>query len=264
MPFPNAIGIFRRQTKSSKTPFILELESRWQPQGRDTWGRSLWICPGPIEQDCGGGALLNRWASSHRPRWANQSRCNATACNVVGNGNSAQRIHDSAATSRSNSLTRGRALLPALCNGRLGQSVDHRAVVPERARASAVKAFPQRLAQRAIVVNRDRALCSLSAAETNRTEGTASARWARYFSLRVCQGGLGTSSLSVQPSTMSATSVPNALANLFAHRRTPWSSMASCSKAAIASSSWLRAPRRSPPRSASGRYRACPIPCARC
>jgi len=86
----------------------------------------------------------------------------------------------------------------------------------------------------------ERALWSLSAPVTSRTDGGAVSRCAMYFSLRALHGGLGIESASVQPSTIARTSSPNRsrsvarsctalpLASL-------WSSIASWSSAATAS-----------------------------
>ena len=52
--------------------------------------------------------------------------------------------------------------------------------------------------------------------------------------MRSSHGGFGVSNVSVQSSTMSATSRPNLRSILLSVLRPPWSSAASCSSAAIA------------------------------
>jgi hypothetical protein len=83
----------------------------------------------------------------------------------------------------------------------------------------------------------ERALCSLSAADTRSASGfmSSDSRCSRYAVLRPCHEPYDHSSSSVQARTRAATSGPKRVAISWSH--TSWSSMASCRSAAIAWSS---------------------------
>ena len=87
-----------------------------------------------------------------------------------------------------------------------------------------------------------RALFSLSAAETSRERAGLPGRDAMYASLRGRQSGFTFSKVSVQSSTIFATSSPKRARILASLGRPPWSSAASCSRAAMA---WGSSPPKS-------------------